>query len=116
MAQGPSCRLPPGASVQSRKDVGFVPHLGFGELVVILLLALIIFGPGKLPEVGRAVGRALAEFKRASLDLSRELGGDTPTGAHNPGQRNGSTRGPGAGGSSGAGVRGMDGDRKSGDR
>lgn len=40
--------------------------IGPMELVVILVLALIIFGPGKLPEVGKAVGKAMSEFKRAT--------------------------------------------------
>lgn len=36
------------------------------ELIVILVIALIVFGPGKLPEVGKALGRSLEEFKRAT--------------------------------------------------
>lgn len=40
--------------------------IGATELIVILILALIIFGPGKLPEVGKAIGRSFREFKRAS--------------------------------------------------
>ncbi|KJS49632.1 twin-arginine translocase TatA/TatE family subunit [Desulfosporosinus sp. BICA1-9] len=42
-----------------------MPSLGIVELVVILVIALIIFGPGKLPDVGRSVGKALREFKTA---------------------------------------------------
>lgn len=42
--------------------------IGAMELVVILVLALIIFGPGKLPEVGQAIGRAVREFKKATSD------------------------------------------------
>jgi len=42
-----------------------VPSLGFGELVLILIIALVIFGPGKLPGVGRAVGSAMREFRAA---------------------------------------------------
>lgn len=49
-----------------------MPSLGLPELVVILILALIIFGPGKLPEVGQALGRAMAEFRRAA-QAPREL-------------------------------------------
>lgn len=40
--------------------------IGATELIIILVLALVIFGPGKLPEVGKAVGRSIREFKRAS--------------------------------------------------
>lgn len=40
--------------------------IGATELIIILVLALVIFGPGKLPEVGKAVGRSIREFKRAT--------------------------------------------------
>lgn len=40
--------------------------IGAMELVVILVLALIIFGPGKLPEVGKAIGKGVREFKKAT--------------------------------------------------
>ncbi|MGE5560925.1 MAG: twin-arginine translocase TatA/TatE family subunit [Chloroflexota bacterium] len=49
-----------------------MPSLGLPELIIILVLALIIFGPGKLPDVGRALGRAMAEFRRAAQS-PREL-------------------------------------------
>ncbi|MBP2664005.1 MAG: tatAd 1 [Firmicutes bacterium] len=39
------------------------------ELVVILVIALIVFGPGKLPEVGKAIGKGIQEFRRASNDV-----------------------------------------------
>jgi TatA/E family protein of Tat protein translocase len=45
--------------------------LGTTELLVIALVALIIFGPRKLPEIGRKIGQSLAEFKRASEDFKR---------------------------------------------
>lgn len=45
--------------------------LGTTELLVIAVVALILFGPRKLPEIGRTVGRGLAEFKRASDDFKR---------------------------------------------
>ena len=44
---------------------GILPNIGFPELLLILSLALIIFGPGKLPEVGRAMGKSIKEFKGA---------------------------------------------------
>ena len=45
--------------------------IGTTELLVILIVALILFGPRKLPELGRSLGRSLSEFKRASEDFKR---------------------------------------------
>ena len=47
--------------------------IGMPELIVILTIALIIFGPRKLPELGRSLGRSLQEFKRASNELKNTL-------------------------------------------
>ncbi len=47
--------------------------LGVPELIFIFALALLIFGPRKLPEIGRTIGRGLAEFRKASTDLKRSL-------------------------------------------
>jgi len=47
--------------------------IGMPELVVILVIALIIFGPRKLPELGRSLGKSIAEFKRASNELKNTL-------------------------------------------
>ena len=47
--------------------------LGMPELIVIFVIALIIFGPRKLPELGRSLGKSLAEFKRASNELKSTL-------------------------------------------
>ena len=47
--------------------------IGMPELVIILTIALIIFGPRKLPELGRSLGRSLHEFKRASNELRNTL-------------------------------------------
>ena len=43
------------------------------ELLIILVIALIIFGPRKLPELGRSLGKSLGEFKRASNELRNTL-------------------------------------------
>jgi TatA/E family protein of Tat protein translocase len=45
--------------------------LGFTEIAFILVLALLLFGPKRLPEIGRTIGKGLAEFRRASNDLKR---------------------------------------------
>ena len=47
--------------------------LGMPELLVIFVIALIIFGPRKLPELGRSLGRSIAEFKKASSELRSTL-------------------------------------------
>src|SRR5829696_2572206 len=47
--------------------------LGFPELVFILVLALLIFGPKRLPEIGRTIGRGMAEFRKASTELKRTI-------------------------------------------
>jgi sec-independent protein translocase protein TatA len=47
--------------------------IGMPELIVIMVIALVIFGPRKLPELGRSLGRSLNEFKRASNELKHTL-------------------------------------------
>jgi Tat protein translocase TatB subunit len=47
--------------------------IGMPEMIVIAVIALIIFGPRKLPELGKSLGKSLAEFKRASNDLKNTL-------------------------------------------
>ena len=47
--------------------------IGTPELLVIFVIALIVFGPRRLPELGRSVGRAIAEFKRAGSELQSRL-------------------------------------------
>jgi TatA/E family protein of Tat protein translocase len=47
--------------------------IGMPELVIILVIALIVFGPRKLPELGRSLGRSLGEFKKASNELRSTL-------------------------------------------
>jgi sec-independent protein translocase protein TatA len=53
--------------------------IGMQELMVILVIALIIFGPGKLPEVGSTIGKAIRGFKKA-IDEPEEKSGETSEG------------------------------------
>ena len=46
-------------------------NLGFPELVVIFVIALMVFGPRKLPELGKSLGKSLAEFKKATNELKK---------------------------------------------
>jgi sec-independent protein translocase protein TatA len=48
-------------------------NIGMPEMLVILVIALIFFGPRKLPELGRSLGKSLNEFKKASNDLRSTL-------------------------------------------
>lgn len=48
-------------------------NLGFTEIAFIFIVALIIFGPKKLPEIGRQIGKALNEFKRASNEFKSQI-------------------------------------------
>ncbi|MEP7117805.1 MAG: TatA/E family twin arginine-targeting protein translocase [Acidobacteriota bacterium] len=47
--------------------------IGMPELVIILVIALIIFGPRKLPELGKSLGKSINEFKKASAELQSTL-------------------------------------------
>jgi TatA/E family protein of Tat protein translocase len=44
-------------------------QLGFGEILIIFVIALLVFGPKKLPELGKSLGKGLREFKKATEDL-----------------------------------------------
>jgi sec-independent protein translocase protein TatA len=48
-------------------------NIGMPGLILILVLALIIFGPKKLPEIGRAFGQTLKEFKRSTCELTEDV-------------------------------------------
>ena len=57
-------------------SLGMIGPLGMWELLLILAVALIIFGPGKLPDVGKALGRGINEFKNASQALHKDISSD----------------------------------------
>jgi len=46
-----------------------MPNIGAPELIIILVIALLVLGPGKLPEVGASIGKSLREFRKASSDV-----------------------------------------------
>ena len=50
-----------------------MPNLGPMEILVILVVALIVFGPKKLPEIGKSIGKGMREFKKASSDVMSTL-------------------------------------------
>jgi len=54
-----------------------MPTPGPLELVIILVIALLILGPGKLPDVGSALGKSIREFRKASSDLGDSMKVDT---------------------------------------
>jgi TatA/E family protein of Tat protein translocase len=53
--------------------------LGMQELIVIFVIALLVFGPKKLPQLARSLGRGVAEFKRASEELKEGLSAELST-------------------------------------
>jgi len=48
-------------------------NIGFPELMVIFVVALLVFGPKRLPELGKSLGRGIAEFKKASSELQSSI-------------------------------------------
>jgi sec-independent protein translocase protein TatA len=62
-------------------------NVGPTELMIILVLALIVFGPKKLPEMGKSIGKGLSEFRKAQADIKREIRegmSETPSSAAAP--------------------------------
>lgn len=53
--------------------MGFIGNIGPWELIVILLIALIVVGPGKLPEVARSLGKATRDFKKATTGIQKDI-------------------------------------------
>ena len=50
-----------------------MPNVGPLELIVVLIIALVIFGPKRLPELGRSMGKGIREFKKSITDVDRSL-------------------------------------------
>ena len=50
-----------------------MPNLGMPELIMIFIIALLVFGPKQLPEIGRAIGKALKVFQKANQDIRNSM-------------------------------------------
>ncbi len=55
-----------------------MPNIGPVELIIILVIALLILGPGRLPDVGSALGKSIREFRKAATDVQDSVRLDTP--------------------------------------
>jgi TatA/E family protein of Tat protein translocase len=55
-----------------------MPNIGPVELVIILVVALLVIGPGKLPDVGAALGKSIREFRKAATDVQESVKLDAP--------------------------------------
>ena len=55
-----------------------LPNIGPGELIIILIIALVVLGPGKLPDVASALGKSVREFRKAASDIQDAAKIDTP--------------------------------------
>src|ERR671928_2254054 len=62
---------------QSEVNPQPMPNIGPVELIIILVIALIVIGPGRLPDVGAALGKSIREFRKASSDISDAARVDT---------------------------------------
>lgn len=60
------------------------PNIGAPELIVILIIALIVLGPGKLPDVAASLGKSVREFRKAATDVSDAAKLDAPAPAPTP--------------------------------
>jgi sec-independent protein translocase protein TatA len=60
-------------SFEGGENIQMLSNIGIPGLILILVLALIIFGPKKLPEIGRAFGQTLKEFKKSTRDLTSDV-------------------------------------------
>src|SRR3954451_25017101 len=48
-------------------------NIGPGELIIVLIIALVVVGPGKLPDVGSALGKSIREFRKAATDVTESM-------------------------------------------
>lgn len=53
-----------------------MPNIGAPELIIVLVIVLILFGPGRLPDIGNAVGKGIREFRKASSEIEDSIRGE----------------------------------------
>ena len=56
-----------------------MPNIGAPELIILLVIVLIIFGPGRLPDIGNAIGKGIREFRKASTEIEESIRGEPKT-------------------------------------
>jgi sec-independent protein translocase protein TatA len=56
-----------------------VPNIGLPEIIIVLVIALVVFGPRRLPEMGRQIGKAIREFRTATSEIRTQMGVDDIT-------------------------------------
>jgi sec-independent protein translocase protein TatA len=67
-----------GFSITKRRRSMFGP-IGWPEIIIILIIALLLFGAKRLPEIGKSMGKAIREFKKSFKDVTDELDEDEPS-------------------------------------
>lgn len=55
-----------------------MPSIGWQELIIVLVIILVIFGPKRLPEVGRSLGKGIREFKKSTTEIQEQLTAEEP--------------------------------------
>ncbi len=60
-------------------------NIGPGELIIVLIIALIVVGPGRLPDVGASLGKSIREFRKAAADVKESTSMDAPAAPEAPG-------------------------------
>jgi sec-independent protein translocase protein TatA len=53
-----------------------MPTIGAPELIIVLVIVLILFGPGRLPDIGNAIGKGIREFRKASTEIEDSIRGE----------------------------------------
>lgn len=71
--RGPSSRLTSIGASKRRRSITDVGNIGTGEILLVLLVALLVLGPTRLPGAARQVGKAMTEFRRVTTGLQTEM-------------------------------------------